>query len=115
MYDSNKIRNTHTIETLDESNQTLINVAINVVTENIFKHIQYGSWSKIIRVMGCMMRTSFNLKARNLRGKTRHEALIVVELLRAKKMLGKKIQQREFGEKYAQLEKKVVSKKSKLR
>ena len=55
-YDSNKMWNTQTIETLDETNPEIRKaetfVVINVVKENILIHIQYGNWSKKIRVMG---------------------------------------------------------------
>ena len=92
-YDSNKMWNTKTIETLDETNPEIRKaetfVVINVVKENILIYIQYGNWSKIIRVMGWMLRVYFNLKARKLKGETRYEALTVVELLKAEKKLCK--------------------------
>ena len=85
--------NTQTIEILDETNPEIRKaetfVVINVVKENILIHIQYGNWSKIIRVMGWMLRVYFNLKARKLKGETRYEALTVVELLKAEKKLCK--------------------------
>ena len=79
MYDSNKMWSTQTNKTLDESNPKIRKaetfVAINVVNENIFIHIQYGSRPKIIRVMGLMQRICFNLKGRKLRWEIRHGAL----------------------------------------
>ena len=82
-----------TIETLDESNPEIRKaktfVAINVVKENTFILIQRGSWSKIIRVIGLLVRICFNLKVRKLKGETRPGALTVVELLRAEKTLCK--------------------------
>ena len=56
------------IEKLDETNPEMRKaekyIAINVVKENIFIYIQYGSWSKIIRIIGWVVRICFNLKAR---------------------------------------------------
>ena len=52
LYDSNKTWSMQTNKTLDESNPKIRKaetfVAINVVNENIFIQIQYGSWPKII-------------------------------------------------------------------
>ena len=110
LYDNKKMWSIQTIETLDAF------VAINVLKENILTRIQYGSWSKMVRVIRWVLRISFNLKARKLKGETRHGALTVMELMRAEKMLCKEIQKREFIEEYAQLgNKEVVSNKSKLR
>ena len=75
---------------------------------------KYRNYSKIIRVMGWVLRICFNLKARTLKGETRYGALTVVELLRAE-MMYKEIQKREFSEEYAHLgNKDIFSKKSKL-
>ena len=91
LYDNNKMWNTQIIETFDEANPEIREaepfVAINVVRENILTHIQYGSWSKMIRLIGWVLRICFSLKAKELKGETRHVALAVMELLRAEKML----------------------------
>ena len=117
LYDNNTIWNTQTVETLHETNPEIRKaetfVAINVFKENILIHIQYESWSKMIRGIGWVLRICFSLKARKLKGVTRH-ALTVMELLRAEKMC-KEIQLREFIEEYPQLgNKEVVSNKNKL-
>ena len=71
LYDNNKMWNTQTIETLDETNLEIRKaetfVAINAAKENILTHIQYGSWSKMIRVIGWVLGICFNLKARKLK------------------------------------------------
>ena len=93
--------NKQTTETLDENNPETF-VVINVVKENISTHIQYGNWSKI--------RICFNLKARKLKGETRHGTLTMMELLRAGKILCKKNFKRVFSEAYTQFgNKEVVS------
>ena len=40
----------------------------------------------MVRVIGWVLRISFNLIVRKLKGETRHVALTVLELLRAEKM-----------------------------
>ena len=119
LYDSNKMWSTQTNKTLDESNPKIRKaetfVAINVVNENIFIHIQYGSRPKIIRVMGLMRRICFNLKGRKLRWEIWHGALERPGMepwqwrsyWKQKDVVQGEIQKRELGNK------EVVSEKSK--
>ena len=74
LYDNKKMWYTQRIETLDETNPEIRKaetfLAINVTKENLLIEIQYGSWSKTIRVIGWVLTIYFNLKARNGKGRT---------------------------------------------
>ena len=74
LYDNKNMCYTQRIETLDETNLEIRKaetfLAINVAKENLLIEIQYGSWSKTIRVIGWALTIYFNLKARNGKGRT---------------------------------------------
>ena len=74
LYDNKNMCYTQRIETLDETNPEIRKaetfLAINVAKENLLIEIQYGSWSKTIRVIGWALTIYFNLKARNGKRRT---------------------------------------------